>query len=88
MKPKVIPFDEPTSALDPELVREVLDVVRDLAREGRSMIVVTHELAFAREAADRIAFMDRGAIVESGPPHEVLDHPKQERTQEFLSRVL
>jgi polar amino acid transport system ATP-binding protein len=88
MRPKVILFDEPTSALDPELVKEVLDVVRGLARDGISMIVVTHELGFAREAADVIAFMDQGVIVESGAPNEVIDSPREWRTKEFLSRVL
>jgi polar amino acid transport system ATP-binding protein len=88
MQPKLILFDEPTSALDPELVKEVLDVVRDLARDGTSMIVVTHELGFAREAADVIAFMDQGVIIESGSPAEVIDRTQHPRTREFLSRVL
>jgi polar amino acid transport system ATP-binding protein len=88
MTPKLILFDEPTSALDPELVKEVLDVIRDLARDGISMIVVTHEVGFAREAADVIAFMDQGVLVESGSPQEMLDRPTHDRTREFLSRVL
>jgi polar amino acid transport system ATP-binding protein len=87
-KPKVVLFDEPTSALDPELVGEVLDVLRDLARSGTTMIVVTHEIGFAREVADRIVFMDQGVIVEQGTPSEVLDHPSHERTRAFLSKVL
>ncbi|WP_394620331.1 amino acid ABC transporter ATP-binding protein [Lentzea sp. JNUCC 0626] len=87
-RPKVVLFDEPTSALDPELVGEVLDVLRDLARSGTTMVVVTHEIGFAREVADRIVFMDEGVIVEEGPPAEVLDHPVHERTRAFLSKVL
>ncbi|MDX8030218.1 amino acid ABC transporter ATP-binding protein [Lentzea sp. BCCO 10_0856] len=86
--PKVVLFDEPTSALDPELVGEVLDVLRDLARSGTTMVVVTHEIGFAREVADRIVFIDQGAIVEEGTPGEVLDHPVHERTRAFLSKVL
>jgi polar amino acid transport system ATP-binding protein len=88
MKPQVILFDEPTSALDPELVGEVLAVMKDLARSGVTMIVVTHELAFAREVADRVVFMDKGAIVEAGTPAEVLDSPREERTRAFLSAVI
>ena len=88
MKPKLMLFDEPTSALDPELVGEVLDVMRDLAEEGMSMVVVTHELGFARQVADHVVFMDGGVVVESGPPSEVLDNPQNERTQAFLSKVL
>ena len=88
MRPKVMLFDEPTSALDPELVGEVLDVMRDLARSGMTMVVVTHELAFAREVADHLVFMDKGRIVEQGPPSEVLDRPQQERTRAFLSKVI
>ena len=88
MEPRVMLFDEVTSALDPELVKEVLDVMRDLAREGMTMIVVTHEMGFAREAADRVVFMDGGVIVEEGPPSQVLDNPQQERTRTFLGRVL
>ncbi|MGI5500444.1 amino acid ABC transporter ATP-binding protein [Lentzea sp. CA-135723] len=87
-RPKVVLFDEPTSALDPELVGEVLDVLRDLARSGTTMVVVTHEVGFAREVADRIVFMDEGVIVEEGPPAELLDHPVHERTRAFLSKVL
>ncbi|MBU2668878.1 amino acid ABC transporter ATP-binding protein [Actinoplanes bogorensis] len=87
-EPKLILFDEPTSALDPELVGEVLDVMRDLARAGTTMIVVTHEIGFAREVADTIVFLDEGRIVEQGPPSEVLDRPRHERTRAFLSKVL
>ena len=81
-------FDEPTSALDPELVGEVLDVMRGLAREGMTMIVVTHEMGFAREVGDQLVFMDEGVIVESGPPRDVLANPRQDRTRSFLSKVL
>ena len=88
MKPKLMLFDEPTSALDPELVGDVLDVMRDLAREGMTMVVVTHEMGFAREVADRLVFMDAGVIVEAGDPREVLANPKHERTRAFLSKVL
>jgi len=88
MKPKLMLFDEPTSALDPELVGDVLDVMRDLAREGMTMIVVTHEIGFAREVADALVFMDEGVIVESGDPREVLANPRHERTKLFLSKVL
>jgi polar amino acid transport system ATP-binding protein len=88
MKPELILFDEPTSALDPELVGEVLDVMKDLARSGLTMIVVTHEIGFAKEVADRVAFMHNGQIVEIGPPAEVLGNPQHERTKAFLSRVL
>ena len=88
MQPKLMLFDEPTSALDPELVGEVLAVMRSLADDGMTMIVVTHEMAFAREAADRVAFMDDGAIVESGTPRDVLAHPTHARTRAFLSRLL
>jgi polar amino acid transport system ATP-binding protein len=87
MRPKVMLFDEPTSALDPELGGDVLAVMRDLARDGMTMIVVTHEIGFAREVADQVIFMDGGVIVEHGPPHEVIDHPKAERTRGFLARV-
>ncbi|MDT7784697.1 MAG: glutamine transport system ATP-binding protein [Pseudonocardiales bacterium] len=87
-QPKVVLFDEPTSALDPELVGEVLDVLRDLARSGTTMIVVTHEIGFAREVADRIVFIDQGVIVEEGTPAEVLDNPVHDRTRAFLSKVL
>jgi polar amino acid transport system ATP-binding protein len=85
--PKVVLFDEPTSALDPELVGEVLSVMRDLARDGMTMIVVTHEIAFAREVATEVHFMDHGHIVESGSPSQVLDHPTKERTRAFLAEV-
>ncbi|WP_425841424.1 amino acid ABC transporter ATP-binding protein [Streptomyces fractus] len=88
MEPKLMLFDEPTSALDPELVGEVLDVMRDLAESGMTMIVVTHEMGFAREVGDSLVFMDDGVVVESGDPREVLTNPKQERTQSFLSKVL
>lgn len=88
LKPKLLLFDEPTSALDPELVGEVLDVIKDLAEQGTTMIVVTHEIGFAREVADTVVFMDEGRIVEQGPPAEVLDRPAQERTRAFLSKVL
>ena len=88
MKPKLMLFDEPTSALDPELVGEVLAAMQDLANSGMTMIVVTHEMGFARKVADTIAFMDAGLIVESGPPEEVLDNPQNERTKSFFSKVL
>jgi polar amino acid transport system ATP-binding protein len=88
MGPKLMLFDEPTSALDPELVGEVLDVMRALAQEGMTMIVVTHEMGFAREVGDSLVFMDGGVIVESGTPREVLANPQQERTRAFLSKVL
>jgi polar amino acid transport system ATP-binding protein len=87
MQPELILFDEPTSALDPELVGEVLDVMKDLARSGLTMIVVTHEIGFAKEVADRVAFMHDGEIVEIGTPQDVLGNPRHERTQAFLSRV-
>jgi polar amino acid transport system ATP-binding protein len=88
LEPKVVLFDEPTSALDPELVGEVLDVMRDLARSGTTMIVVTHEIGFAREVADTVVFIDDGRVVEQGPPARVLDDPEHERTRSFLSKVL
>jgi polar amino acid transport system ATP-binding protein len=88
MDPKLMMFDEPTSALDPELVKEVLDAMRDLARIGMTMIVVTHELGFAREVGDRVVFMDDGLIVEQGPPGQMLDNPREERTRRFLGLVL
>ncbi|WP_284979343.1 amino acid ABC transporter ATP-binding protein [Arthrobacter sp. fls2-241-R2A-200] len=88
MKPQLMLFDEPTSALDPELVGEVLDVMKALAEAGMTMVVVTHELGFARQVADQVIFMDGGVVVESGPPEEVLDNPQQERTKAFLSKVL
>ncbi|MFE1903110.1 amino acid ABC transporter ATP-binding protein [Streptomyces gardneri] len=88
LEPGLLLFDEPTSALDPELVGEVLDVIKDLAASGTTMIVVTHEIGFAREVADTVVFMDEGRIVEQGPPAEVLDSPRHERTRAFLSKVL
>ena len=87
MKPELMLFDEPTSALDPELVGEVLAVMRDLAEDGTTMIVVTHEMGFARGVADRVVFMDQGVVVEEGPPNEVLLNPQEERTKTFLRRV-
>lgn len=88
MEPEVMLFDEPTSALDPEMVGEVLDVMRELAGEGMTMIVVTHEMGFAREVADRVIFMADGSIVEAGTPQQIFDEPKEERTRNFLSKVL
>ncbi|WP_446218852.1 amino acid ABC transporter ATP-binding protein [Micromonospora sp. IBHARD004] len=88
MEPKLMLFDEPTSALDPELVGDVLTVMRKLAEDGMTMMVVTHEMAFARDVADRVVFMDGGVVVEQGPPQEVLGAPRHERTRSFLSRVL
>ncbi|WP_367186983.1 amino acid ABC transporter ATP-binding protein [Neomegalonema sp.] len=88
LKPKVLLFDEPTSALDPELVNEVLDVIKRLARSGATLAVVTHEIGFAREVADRVVFMDKGRVIESGPPDQVLGAPKHPRTIEFLAKVL
>ena len=88
MQPKLMLFDEPTSALDPELVGEVLDVMKSLAASGMTMIVVTHEMGFAREVADSLVFMDAGVVVESGAPQEILANPQQERTKNFLSKVL
>ena len=88
LHPAVILFDEPTSALDPELVGEVLEVIRQLAGQGRTLIIVTHEIGFAREVADTVVFMDEGVVVEQGPPAQVLDHPLQERTKASISKVL
>lgn len=88
MEPEVMLFDEPTSALDPEMVGEVLEVMKDLAKSGMTMVVVTHEMGFAREVADRVVFMDDGRILEEGTPDEVFNHPKNDRLQEFLSKVL
>ncbi len=88
MKPKVMLFDEPTSALDPEMVSEVLDVMKDLAKEGMTMVVVTHEMSFAKEVATRVLFVDGGEILEEGTAEEVFDAPKHERTQSFLSKVI
>ncbi|HFI0461680.1 TPA: amino acid ABC transporter ATP-binding protein [Streptococcus suis] len=88
MDPDVLLFDEPTSALDPEMVGEVLAVMQDLAKSGMTMVIVTHEMGFAREVADRVIFMDGGVIVEDGTPEEVFEHTKEERTKDFLSKVL
>ncbi|WP_143415700.1 amino acid ABC transporter ATP-binding protein [Geobacillus sp. E263] len=88
MKPKIMLFDEPTSALDPETIGEVLDVMKQLAKEGMTMVVVTHEMGFAREVADRIVFMDQGRILEEAPPEEFFANPKEERAKVFLSRIL
>ena len=88
LKPRLLLFDEPTSALDPELVGEVLEAIRELAAEGWTMLLVTHELRFARDVADRVIFMDGGVVVEEGPPSEVLASPKQERTRQFVRRLL
>lgn len=88
MKPKIMLFDEPTSALDPEMVGEVLAVMKDLAREGMTMVVVTHEMGFAREVGDRVIFMDEGVIMEEGSPEELFGNPKNPRTQSFLSKIL
>ena len=88
LRPGVILFDEPTSALDPELVGEVLAVIKDLATSGTTLVIVTHEIGFAREIADRVVFIDGGKIIEQGPPSEVLDKPRHERTRDFLSKVL
>jgi len=88
LRPGIILFDEPTSALDPELVGEVLAVIKDLATSGTTLVIVTHEIGFAREVADQVVFIDHGRIVEQGTPAEVLDHPRHERTREFLSKVL
>jgi polar amino acid transport system ATP-binding protein len=88
MRPKLMLFDEPTSALDPELVGEVLAAMQDLANSGMTMIVVTHEMGFARKVADTVAFMDAGLIVETGPPDQLLDNPQHERTKSFFSKVL
>ncbi len=88
MKPKVMLFDEPTSALDPEMVTEVLDVMKKLAQQGMTMVVVTHEMGFAREVGDRVLFVDEGKIIEEGTPKEIFENPKQERTKLFLSKIL
>ena len=88
MDPEVMLFDEPTSALDPEMVGEVLDLMRDLAKDGMTMVVVTHEMGFAREVADRVVFMSEGAIIEEGSPADLFDHPQSERLQSFLAKVL
>ena len=88
MEPEVMLFDEPTSALDPEMVGEVLDLMRDLAKDGMTMAVVTHEMGFAREVADRVVFMADGKILEEGSPTDIFDHPQDPRLQDFLSKVL
>jgi polar amino acid transport system ATP-binding protein len=88
MKPDIMLFDEPTSALDPEMVGEVLEVMKELARLGMTMIIVTHEMGFAREVADRVLFMDGGLILEEGAPEEIFQHPQNPRTQDFLNKVL
>jgi ABC-type polar amino acid transport system ATPase subunit len=88
MEPKVMLFDEPTSALDPEVIDDVLDVMVHLARESTTMVVVTHEMGFAREVSDRVVFMDRGAILEEGPPEQFFTQPRHERLQTFLSKIL
>ena len=88
MQPQIMLFDEPTSALDPEMVREVLDVMRDLANSGMTMVVVSHEVGFAREVADRVALMDKGVLVEMGTPEDFFQNPQTERTQKFLSQIL
>ena len=88
MEPEAMLFDEPTSALDPEMVGEVLDVMKDLARQGMTMVIVTHEMGFAREVADRVLFLDAGELIEEGTPAELFDNPKQERVKDFLSKVL
>ncbi|MDR3673231.1 MAG: amino acid ABC transporter ATP-binding protein [Holophaga sp.] len=88
MQPKIMLFDEPTSALDPEMIKEVLDVMLDLAKDGMTMLVVSHEMGFARAAADRVIFMDDGLVVESGAPADLFSHPKEERTQRFLEHIL
>ena len=88
MKPKMMLFDDPTAALDPEMVGEVLEVMKNLADQGMTMAVVTHEMGFAREVADRVLFMDGGVILEAGTPEQIFDYPKEDRTKEFLSKVL
>ena len=88
MNPKVMLFDEPTSALDPEMVGEVLDLIKELANDGMTMVIVTHEMGFAREVSDRVLFMDGGNIVEDAPPEELFGNPKSERLQSFLAKVL
>ena len=88
MKPKAMLFDEPTSALDPEMINEVLDVMRSLAKDGMTMVIVTHEMGFAKEVGDRVLFVDGGHILEEGTPEEVFNHPQEERTQNFLSKIL
>ena len=86
--PEVLLFDEPTSALDPEMVKEVLDVIKELSEEGLTMLIVTHEMNFAKEVADKVIFMDGGVVLEEGTPLEIFDNPKEERTKEFFSKIL
>jgi general L-amino acid transport system ATP-binding protein len=88
MQPKIMLFDEPTSALDPEMIKEVLDVMIELAQSGMTMVVVTHEMGFARSVADRMYFFDEGLIVESGSPHDIFNNPQEDRTKLFLSQIL
>ena len=88
MQPKAMLFDEPTSALDPEMIKEVLDVMLDLAKSGMTMLLVTHEMGFARAAADKVVFMDHGEIIESGKPEDLFTHPQSERTKSFLDHIL
>ena len=88
MNPKIMLFDEPTSALDPEMVGEVLKVMKELAQSGLTMLVVTHEMGFAKEVSNRVVFMDKGVIAEEGSPEQIFNNPREERTREFLSRVL
>lgn len=88
MNPDILFFDEPTSALDPEMINEVLEVMKQLAKEGMTMVVVTHEMGFAKEVGDRVLFVDGGYIVEEGTPEQVFDHPQNPRTQSFLSKIL
>ena len=88
MNPEVLLFDEPTSALDPEMVGGILDVMKDLAKEGLTMVVVTHEMAFAKDVSSRVVFMDKGVIAEQGTPKDIFENPKEERTKEFLKRYL
>ena len=88
MEPKVMLFDEPTSALDPEMIKEVLDVMLQLAQDGMTMLVVSHEMGFARAAADKVVFMDNGEVIESGAPDDIFDHPREERTRRFLEHIL
>lgn len=88
MDPEIMLFDEPTSALDPEMVGEVLDVMKDLARSGMTMVIVTHEMGFAREVASRVLFIDQGVVMESGTPEQIFNDPQNERTRNFLSKVL
>ena len=85
MEPKIMLFDEPTSALDPEMIGEVLDVIRNVAKKGMTMVIVTHEMKFAREVGTRMIFLDKGVIIEDGMPEEVMDHPKTERAKQFFS---